>query len=94
MSESGQGAHDLNRIDPSATEAAPPVDVERIAAAVREILAAIMQERRRVASEKAIGAGDEELESLLQEVCRTARVGAATPAPRAQAEPEKEEVPS
>ena len=38
MSESGQGAHDLNRIDPSTTEAAPPVDVERIAAAVREIL--------------------------------------------------------
>ncbi len=47
MSESGQGAHDLNRIDPSATEAAPPVDVERIAAAVREILAAIGEDPER-----------------------------------------------
>ncbi|HOT78737.1 MAG TPA: GTP cyclohydrolase I FolE [Microthrixaceae bacterium] len=47
MSESGQGAHDLNRIDPSTTEAAPPVDVERIAAAVREILAAIGEDPER-----------------------------------------------
>ena len=47
MSESGQGAHDLNRIDPSTAEAAPPVDVERIAAAVREILAAIGEDPER-----------------------------------------------
>ena len=47
MSESGQGEHDLNRIDPSTTEAAPPVDVERIAAAVREILAAIGEDPER-----------------------------------------------
>ena len=47
MSESGQGAHDLNRIDPPTTEAAPPVDVERIAAAVREILAAIGEDPER-----------------------------------------------
>ena len=47
MSESGQGAHDLHRIDPSTAEAAPPVDVERIAAAVREILAAIGEDPER-----------------------------------------------